>query len=404
MSRVPIPPQIKVADAYMPVWESDEWRSCYPRGGRWSGKSRVAADYTLVSMRRRSTKHLLLRQFQNSIDQSNFSLMTRLIRQYEWEPYFKILKTTIVSRETGSVCLFIGMHLNVEKVRSFDNVGLIWFEQAEKAEAADLREVLPTLRPEDGSPVKELYTWNPLDADSYIEHKRQNRADADVSIFTTWHDNPFLPDAFYTDRARIRREEPHMESHILGGQYRPLHGAIFHAEELQPISEWSTTRRCRAWDVASSESETADRTVGALYGKFEQGRIIEDVKFGRWEVAKRNRIMRETAIQDECLQIVEVTGGTNASAKAVKRMFGEVFEGMKWRAVTPAAKTKIDRADPFASMVNAGNVYYPESAPWVVDLRQELAAFPEGPHDDMIDALAYAEAEMSRRPLVISSR
>jgi predicted phage terminase large subunit-like protein len=38
----------------------------------------------------------------------------------------------------------------------------------------------------------------------------------------------------------------------------------------------------------------------------------------------------------------------------------------------------------------AGNVYFPESAPWLADLEAELFAFPGSRHDDQCDSISQA--------------
>ena len=43
-------------------------------------------------------------------------------------------------------------------------------------------------------------------------------------------------------------------------------------------------------------------------------------------------------------------------------------------------------------LIEAGNVYlpHPQLAPWVNDLIEECAAFPNGAHDDQVDAMTQA--------------
>jgi len=53
-------------------------------------------------------------------------------------------------------------------------------------------------------------------------------------------------------------------------------------------------------------------------------------------------------------------------------------------------KDKITRGYDAAPMVEAGNVYLPESAPFLGDLLHELSLFPAGKHDDQVDPLMDA--------------
>jgi len=53
---------------------------------------------------------------------------------------------------------------------------------------------------------------------------------------------------------------------------------------------------------------------------------------------------------------------------------------------------KVARAQAIAPLVEAGNVYlpHPDFAPWVNDFIEECAAFPNGAHDDQVDAMTQA--------------
>ncbi|PMC72330.1 hypothetical protein CJ196_10505, partial [Bifidobacterium breve] len=50
------------------------------------------------------------------------------------------------------------------------------------------------------------------------------------------------------------------------------------------------------------------------------------------------------------------------------------------------------RANAITPLIEAGNVHLPDRslAPWIEPLLEELAAFPNGAHDDQVDALTQA--------------
>src|SRR5258705_13421408 len=53
---------------------------------------------------------------------------------------------------------------------------------------------------------------------------------------------------------------------------------------------------------------------------------------------------------------------------------------------------KIARAAAISPLIEAGNIYLPHPlyAPWVTDFIEECAAFPNGAHDDQVDAMTQA--------------
>jgi predicted phage terminase large subunit-like protein len=53
-------------------------------------------------------------------------------------------------------------------------------------------------------------------------------------------------------------------------------------------------------------------------------------------------------------------------------------------------KDKLARAEAITPLIEAGKVFLPESAPWLNDYVDELAAFPNGVHDDAVDSTTQA--------------
>lgn len=70
-----------------------------------------------------------------------------------------------------------------------------------------------------------------------------------------------------------------------------------------------------------------------------------------------------------------------------KRMI-ETGTFINLREVTPA-NDKEQRAQSIAARVAMGKVYFPINAVWTEKIINEMMAFPNGTHDDMVDALSY---------------
>ena len=56
-------------------------------------------------------------------------------------------------------------------------------------------------------------------------------------------------------------------------------------------------------------------------------------------------------------------------------------------------RDKVSRALTLAAQMEAGQWWFPVDAPWLRELETELVTFPNGAHDDQVDALAYAAIE-----------
>jgi predicted phage terminase large subunit-like protein len=75
-----------------------------------------------------------------------------------------------------------------------------------------------------------------------------------------------------------------------------------------------------------------------------------------------------------------------ANGPAVVQMLQHEISGLL--AVNPQGG-KAARAAAISPLIEAGNVYlpHPKLAPWVNDFIEECAAFPNGAHDDQVDAM-----------------
>jgi predicted phage terminase large subunit-like protein len=72
-----------------------------------------------------------------------------------------------------------------------------------------------------------------------------------------------------------------------------------------------------------------------------------------------------------------------------------LIQELKYETALPIRPVKVDgdkmvRAQAVTPMIEAGKVFLPESAPWIADFLDELAAFPSGVHDDTVDSVSQA--------------
>lgn len=157
----------------------------------------------------------------------------------------------------------------------------------------------------------------------------------------------------------------------------------------------------RGWDLASSEKQLAksdpDYTVGAKVGVevipsniagVNVLRIyIDDIIRGRWEALQRNQIIMAAALADpkDVLWVIE----DFAAFKDVYTSFKTLLAGIRNVNGYHEQKDKVSRAHELAVAMEAGNVYM-KKAPWNQELLDELRAFPNGAHDDMVDAICEA--------------
>ena len=148
-------------------------------------------------------------------------------------------------------------------------------------------------------------------------------------------------------------------------------------------------RRVRAWDMGATAGD-GDFTAGLLMGGPDpDGRYwILDVVRGQWEPAERNRVIRQTAELDTPAVRVRGPQDPAAAGKEAAQAFIRLLAGFPVE-VQPVSGDKVLRAEPFAAQVNAGNVRLLRGD-WNRQLLEEFRRFPQGAHDDQVDAAADA--------------
>lgn len=180
-----------------------------------------------------------------------------------------------------------------------------------------------------------------------------------------------------------------------GGMFKP--NQIEQREIAADSSQF--VRIVRAWDKAAS-ANAGDWTVGVKMGLHKDGSYwILDIVRGQWSTDKREETIEATAKKDgrNVRIFIEQEPGSSGkdSAKAtIKRLAGYLV------TAEPATGKKELRADTFSVQVNAGNVKIVKGI-YEEAYRDEMTYFPNGKHDDQIDAssLAFSALTMTKPKL-----
>ena len=164
---------------------------------------------------------------------------------------------------------------------------------------------------------------------------------------------------------------------------------------------WPSGRSARAWDLASSAKERdkddPDWTVGVR--GFVQTRVdrvdgdvirrqsmwVDDLVCVRAEAPERDVLIRKTALQDGggVRQVVEAFGAYKDAYTTLKALLRGTSIVMK--SHLPGDKSV--KAAPLEPVIEAGELHLLR-AQWNDFLIDHLTSFPDGPHDDAVDALA----------------
>jgi len=164
-------------------------------------------------------------------------------------------------------------------------------------------------------------------------------------------------------------------------------------------------RRVRAWDLAATRdtNEPADKkrrkvedpdwTAGVLMAKHNGIYYIEHVERFREDPPVVKQRMKAIGEQDGRHVSVRFPQDPGQAGKSQARDLASFFSG--WPvSYYPVTGSKEHRATPFASQVQAGNVRLVRGK-WNEPFLRELESFPEGIHDDQVDASSDAFDELS---------
>lgn len=194
--------------------------------------------------------------------------------------------------------------------------------------------------------------------------------------------------------------------YVFASQYMqrpaPLDGGIFKPGKIEVVDAVpSDVTWVRGWDLASSRNE-GDYTAGAKLGKTNTGQlVIADIARDRLAPDARDDLIRNTASLDGRHVRISIPQDPGQAGKTQALYLTRMLSGYRIKT-SPESGDKVTRAEPFASQVNVGNVVMVRGS-WNIPLIEEMRMFPNGRHDDQIDALSRAFAEFvdGRRTLNI---
>lgn len=194
----------------------------------------------------------------------------------------------------------------------------------------------------------------------------------------------------------------------LGGELLTDVGVMFSRADLEDPERLldeaphaSGRLRQRAWDLASSQpgdsNPDPDWTVGARMSLDPSERLwtIEHVVRVRVKPGERDDRIRSTAVTDglryQHVEQYHGSAGLDIIASLNRHLQGvATVKGLK------PMGTKAERADQLAAAVEQGRVRIVRG-PWLEALVDEFEEFPDGAHDDIVDACAMAMRAIGER-------
>lgn len=190
-----------------------EFRYFLGEGGRGGGKSQAIARILLYLSEQKHLRIVCGRETQASINESVYSLMVDLIRQYNLA--FDVFSTKIVHKVTGTMINFRGFReQGVFNIQGMEGVDIVWIDEAQAITKQTLDVLIPTIRKEK---AKIYFTMNRhLEHDPVYEFL-EGRKDC-LHVHINYDENPFCTEALKVEAKECLAKSEADYLHIWKGE------------------------------------------------------------------------------------------------------------------------------------------------------------------------------------------
>lgn len=225
-----------------------------------------------------------------------------------------------------------------------------------------------------------------------VEGKENNRP----FIPATLKDNPFLDQEQYIKS--LNNLDPITRQQLLEGDWSARATSIFKREWFEIVDKApEECHKIRYWDMASTEptkDKDPDWTAGCLMGVHKGIIYLIDMRHFRGTPGANESLVKQTAELDGRNVVIRMEQEPGSSGVKViddyrrRVLLGWNFAGDK------VTGNKLVRANPLASQAQAGNVKLVRGQ-WINAFLDECEIFPNGSHDDMVDAASGALSQLT---------
>lgn len=193
-------------------------------GGRASSKSWDAAGFAIFLASNYKVKFLCVRQFQNKIAESVYTLLKIQIERFGLQDEFTILRDSIVHNHTGSEFIFYGLWRHIDEIKSTEGVDVCWIEEAHNLTKEQWDILEPTVRTE-GSQFWIIF--NPRLSTDFVYRKFVvGKLPNTIRRHINYTENPFLSSTVLEVIKAKKAEDEEEYRHIYLGEPREDDDAV----------------------------------------------------------------------------------------------------------------------------------------------------------------------------------
>jgi phage terminase large subunit len=211
-----------IPESFQYLLEPMRYKSAY--GGRGRGASWSFARVLATKASFEKKRILCTREYQNSIRDSVYKVLTDQIEQLSLMPYYNINKTEISSK-VGSEFIFKGLQHPLE-IKSIEGIDVVWLEEAQNVSEDSWKFLIPTIRKE-GSEIWMSWNTGSEDDPTYVRFVTNKPEDC-ISKLLSYKDNPYFPETLRKEMEYCKRVDYDAYLHIWEGKPEKLsHALVF---------------------------------------------------------------------------------------------------------------------------------------------------------------------------------
>ena len=253
--------------------------------------------------------------------------------------------------------------------------------------------------------VDDKIVWGNSKKELVDEYGKDQEPMSVTFIRASIYDNKILMKKDPTYLSKLKSLDRVERDRLLGGNWNVTEtaGMLFkkHYFEVVDVNPTEIIQTVRCWDRAATKVDDSNRhridpdyTVGVKLAKTRNGLFyILDVVRVRESPFEVERIILNTAKQDGIHVVIKIyqdpgSAGVYEADSMKKVLAGFIVESEK------VITNKITNAKPVSAQAEAGNIKILR-ANWNEELFTEFENFPEGKHDDIVDAMSGAFSELT---------
>ncbi len=404
---ITLPAILDVPDKLRPIiTDLDNYRYFLLDGGRNSGKSNTIARLILYLGEQYNLRIFCGREIQSSIEESVYTLLCDLIREYNLQ--YDISAQKIDHRTSGSTIRFHGFREQGSvNIKGLEGIDILWVDEAQAITKATLDIVIPTIRKQRS---KVFWTMNRYLDDDPVYTAFHGRVDC-LAIHINFDENKYTSEAIKIEAAACELRNADDYKHIwLGEPLAQANNAAFRnvvdiaRDYAVPIGYNPEFEYCLGADLARSVDYTVLTVINKQLKRVDYVERMANENRTSWNYQKE-KILAVSRMYGNALTIVDSTGVGDPIVEDLQRMgcnvyYNETEAGKTTPGVKFTATSKENLVEKLKIAIELKLFTIPR-IPWLIrELeRFECITLPsgnhrwqarDGEHDDGVMSLALA--------------